>query len=125
MDAWEKLALNAGLPGVMLIAFLYAIKLAVAAWKDIATERVKIDDRRLNVEERKADAHVAALASLGAKIDSHQTNDLQSHQTLTAEVAKFHGKLDGLIDGLDRTTPIEGVPRISGEYLHRREKTRP
>jgi hypothetical protein len=124
MDAWEKLALNAGLPGVMLIAFLYAIKLAVAAWKDIAAERVKIDDRRLNVEERKADAHVAALASLGAKIDSHQTSDLQSHQALATEVAKFHGKLDGVLDGIDRT-PVEGVPRISGEYLQRREKTRP
>lgn len=124
MDAWEKLALNAGLPGVMLAAFLYAIKLAVAAWKEIAMERVKIDDRRLNVEERKADAHVAALSSLGSKIDDHRVSDAQSHSQLAASVAQFHGKLDGLIDGIDRT-PVEGVPRISGEYLQRREKTRP
>lgn len=124
MDAWEKLALNAGLPGVMLIAFLYAIKLAVAAWKDIAIERVKIDDRRLNVEERKAEAHVAALNSLSSKIDEHRTQDLQSHQEMATEVANLHGKFDGVMDRMDRT-PVEGVPRISGEYLQRREKTRP
>lgn len=124
MDAWEKIALNAGLPGVMLVAFLYAIKLAVAAWKEIAVERVKIDDRRLTVEERKADAHVAAIAGLTSEIRDHRIADAQSHSGLASEVAKFHGKLDGIMEHLDRT-PVEGVPRISGEYLQRREKTRP
>lgn len=124
MDAWEKLAINAGLPGVMLIAFLYAIKLGVAAWERIAVERAKIDDRRLNVEERKAEAHVAALSTLGAKIDDHRTQDLTSHQEMATEVASLHGKFDAVLDRFDRT-PVEGVPKISGEYLQARHKTRP
>jgi hypothetical protein len=124
MDAWEKLAINAGLPGVMLVAFLYAIRLGVAAWERIAVERAKIDDRRLNVEERKADAHVAALSSLGTKIDDHRTQDLHSHQEMATGVASLHGKFDAVLDRFERT-PVEGVPVISGEYLKSRQKTRP
>lgn len=124
MDAWEKLAINAGLPGVMLVAFLYAIKLGVAAWERVAVERVKIDDRRLNVEEKKADAHVAAMTSLGGKIDEHRAADIQSHTKMATEVAELHGKFDAVLDRFERT-PVEGVPVLSGEYMKRRDKTRP
>lgn len=124
MDAWEKLALNAGLPGVMLVAFLYAIKLAVGLARELAVEWLKISERRVSMDERKTDAQVSAMTALGAEIRAHGIQDLHSHQEMASEVASLHGKFDAVLDRFDRT-PVEGVPRISSEYAHGRQKTRP
>lgn len=109
---WEKFALNFGLPGLMLGVIFAIAKLWIASSERIQLERVKVDDKR-------ADATVAALTSLGGKIDSHQIADIKSHQEMAEGLAELHGAVNQAL--ADRATPIQGVP--VGQYGPRRPGT--
>ena len=114
---WEQLATNFGLPGLMLAAIFAIAKLWIASSERVQMERVKVEDKR-------ADATVAALTSLGGKLDAHHTADLQGHQELAAGIARVQGSLDTLYEFTPvnqpiprRQTPGQGVP--AGYYAQR------
>lgn len=112
---WEKLGSTFGLPGLMLVGIYMIARFGIAAWERISMERVKVEDKR-------ADATVAALTSLSGKIDNHHTDDLQSHQDMAEGIANLHGKIDGVLGN----TPVHGVPRVEqgqGYYPPGRPKT--
>jgi hypothetical protein len=98
MDGME-LAEKFGLPGLMLIVIAYIAKLWIAS-----NERVQMD--RTKVEDKKADAMTAALASLSGKVDAHHTADLEAHGEMSAASARIESKLDA-VHGF---TPVRGVP---------------
>lgn len=111
---WEKFASNFGLPGLMLVGLYLIARYGIAAWERTTLERIKVEDKR-------ADAHVAALTSLNGKVDAHHqtvlqnhTADLQSHSEIATEMASLHTKLDTFAE----LTPVRGVPRVdpSGTY---------
>lgn len=76
---------------------------------------------------------VAALDRVSGKVDSHTAADLASHANMREDIAALHGKIDGLLDGQDRYTPVgveiphrprtnpHGVP-IGGYSQHRSGK---
>lgn len=84
---WEKFALNFGLPGLMLVAMAAVIRLWVAS-----NERIEM--RRLQVEDKKADGIISGFLALGAKVDAHHNTDIQSHRDLGESVARIDEKLD-------------------------------
>lgn len=49
---------------------------------------------------------VAALDRVATKVDAHQKDDLASHADMRTDIAALHGKIDGLLDGQDRYTPV-------------------
>ncbi len=107
----EKFATNFGLPG-LLIACIYLIVTTLGKQWVASNERIQME--RIKVEDKKADALVAALTTLAAKVDAHHTMDIQSHQELGEGISAIDAKLDA-IHGL---TPVKGVPKAepSGEY---------
>lgn len=121
MDA-KEIATNFGLPGLMMIAIYAIAKLWIASNERVQMERVKVDDKR-------ADATVAALTSLSGKLDAHHTVDLQGHQELATGIARVEGKLDTLYEFTPvnqpvpsrKQTPASGVP--AGYYPPQRPKT--
>jgi len=120
----EKLATNFGLPGVMLAIIYALIRLQMQSNERIESGKREVEKEKVKVEDKKADAMAAALTSLSGKIDAHHTNDLQSHEKMSSELANLHGKID-TIAGL---TPVRGVPQVeppSGYYQQGRPKTSP
>jgi hypothetical protein len=125
----EKIAINFGLPGVMLFAIVSLIKLWMTSTERIEAGKRAVELEKVKVEDKKADAMASALTSLSGKIDAHHTNDLQSHQEMASEIANIHGKLDQAI--IDRTpvemprrvTPPRGLPAEAGYYPPGRPRT--
>lgn len=113
---WEKFAGNYGLPGLMIVALIYVMKMWLASTERIELEKVKVEDK-------KADAMAAALTSLSGKIDTHHTSDLQSHTEMSGDIRELHGKIDQAL--IDRT-PVRGVQQVEpGGYYSGRPKTNP
>ena len=86
----------------------------------LAIEKLKHESRRIDIEEKKADAMTTALTTLSGKIDSHATADLTSHKDMAEGIAAIHGKLDGIMDERDRT-PVERIGRVTppqGTAIH-------
>ena len=98
-----------GLPGLMIVAIYLIITGVGKAWI-ASNERIQME--RIKVEDKKADALVTALTSLGSKVDAHHTMDIQSHQELGEGISAIDAKLDA-IHGL---TPVKGTPKVEGEY---------
>lgn len=111
----EKLAVNFGLPGLMLAAIVLVVREWMKSIERIEAEKRKVDIERVKVEDKKADAMASALTSLSGKIDAHHTVDIQSHTSLATEIAELHGKVD---QALASNTPVRGVP-IGGYGPHR------
>lgn len=112
---WSTLAEKFGLPGLMLAAIYAIAKLWIASSERVQLERVKVEDKR-------ADAMVTALTTLGGKVDAQHTANLQSHQEIASGIAGIDSKLDA-IHGL---TPVRGVPLVepsAGYYPPQRPKT--
>jgi uncharacterized protein YlxW (UPF0749 family) len=105
---WEKAATNFGLPGLMLVLIYALIRLWMASNERVEQGKRAVELEKVKVEDKKADAMASALTSLSGKIDSHHTNDLQSHEKMSSELANLHGKID-TIAGL---TPVRGVPQV-------------
>jgi hypothetical protein len=122
---WEKVGTNFGLPGLMLGAIVFLIRLWMQSNERIEAGKRAVDLEKVKVEDKKAEAMASALTSLSGKIDSHHTNDLQSHEKMSSELANLHGKID-TIAGL---TPVRGVPLVDppqGYYAQQgRPKTNP
>lgn len=108
---WEKLASNFGLPGVMLAAIAYVMRMWIASnernelVKSASNERIEM--ARLKVEDKKADAMATAFGTLSSKIDSHHTDDLQSHSEMAEGIANLHGAFAAFAD----LTPVRGTQR--------------
>lgn len=85
---WQQFATNFGLPG-LLIGVWYLLQ----SKRDAATE--KIENRKLDIEDKKAEAFTTALTVLGTKIDGHHTLDLESHRELGEGIAEIKGQLEG------------------------------
>lgn len=85
---WQALAQNFGLPG-LLIGVWYLLQ----SKRDSANE--KLENRKLDIEDKKAEAFAVALGAIGAKIDAHTTMDLQSHRELGEGIAEIRGTLEG------------------------------
>ncbi len=111
---WTALS-NFGLPGLML-GFLYVVGTKWIA----SSERIAM--RRIDVEDKKADAMVAALGTLTTQVNSHHTLDIQSHAALGAGIAEIRGKLDEAI-GWQERTPVENI-RGTSTYGLKRPLTR-
>ena len=114
----EKLAVNFGLPGLMLVAIIVVIREWMKSSERVEAGKRTVELERCKIEDKKADAMAAALTSLSGKIDMHHTVDLQSHQSIATEVAELHGKLD---QALASNTPVHGVP--TGYYGPSRPKS--
>jgi hypothetical protein len=102
----EKLATNFGFPG-LLIAVIGYISVTLGRLWIASNERIQLE--HVKVEDKRADANVAALTLLGGKIDAHQIADIKSHQEMAVGIADLSSKVDAL--GWGGSTPIEGVPR--------------
>jgi hypothetical protein len=121
---WEKFALNFGLPGLMLVAIGYVMKMWIASNEKVQLERIKVEDKKTDVDSKRADAMVTALTTLSGKIDNHQVTDIKSHQEMAEEIAGLHGKLDQAITdrtpvegtAVRRSTPAQGVATSATEY---------
>jgi hypothetical protein len=119
-----EIAEKFGLPGLMLMAMVAIIKLWIASNERIEQGKRVVDVEKVKVEDKKADAMAAALTSLSGKIDTHHTNDLQSHSEMSGDIRELHGKLDQAL--IDRT-PVRGVQQVdpSAGYYGPRPKTNP
>lgn len=115
MDAETgKALLNFGLPGVMLGVIFLLVKMWIASNEKLEAAKLasqeKIELERIRVEDKKADAMVAAFTSLGTKIDAHHTLDIQSHSELSRDIGEIRAILT------ERSTPAEGVIAGAGHY---------
>lgn len=121
---WKELATNFGLPGLMIAAAVVIIKQWFASNERIEQGKRAVDLEKVKVEDKKADAMASALTSLSGKIDTHHTNDLQSHTEMSGDIRELHGKLDQAL--IDRT-PVRGVPQQvePGGYYSGRPKSSP
>lgn len=107
---------NFGLPGVMLGILFFIAK----AWIS-SNERAQM--KRLEVEDKKADAFAASLNVLGGKIDAHHTADIQSHQAIATSVAELRGQVTEAISWQERTPVEQPAPR-AGTYGPQRPGSR-
>lgn len=103
---WANLAEKFGLPGLMLILFGWAFVNIGKLWI-ASNERIQSD--RIRVEDKKADATVAALTSLSGKLDAHHTVEMQNHAVMSSTVGRIEGQLAEALAWQERT-PVE-VPR--------------
>ena len=108
---------NFGLPGLMLGALLFIAKAWIAKSERVEMERIKVEDK-------KADAFIATLNSLAAKIDAHHTLDIQSHSALGAAIAELRGQVTEAISWQERTPVEQPAPRSAGAYGPARPGTR-
>lgn len=105
MDVSE-FATNFGLPGLLIAAWyllqskrddragtLEEKKLAAANAHD--ERKLQLEERRLSIEDKKADAMATALTSLSGKVDAHHTLDIESHRELGEGIAEIKGQLEG------------------------------
>ena len=127
-----SLAKDFGLPGLLILVIGFVTltlgKLFIASAERVQLERVKVEDKR-------ADATVAALTTLNGKIDANHTANLQGHQEIATGIAEIRGKLDEAIGWQERSdvtaipqprrvvTPVQGVPVSAGYYPPQRPKT--
>lgn len=107
---WANLAEKFGLPGLMLILFGYAFVNVGKIW---IASRERIETDRIKVEDKKADATVAALISLGGKLDAHHTVEMQNHAAQSSALARIDGQLGEALAWQERT-PVES-PRPQGQ----------
>jgi hypothetical protein len=107
---------NFGLPGLMLGALLFIAKAWIAKSERVEMERIKVEDK-------KADAFIATLNSLAAKIDAHHTLDIQSHSALGSAIAELRGQVTEAISWQERTPVEQPAPR-AGTYGPQRPGSR-
>ena len=107
---WANIAEKFGLPGLMLVLFSWAL-VNVAKWWIASNERIQVD--RIKVEDKKADATVAALISLSGEIRSHHTVEMQNHADLSGKIGRLEGSVAEAIAWQERT-PVES-PRPAGQ----------
>ena len=93
MDAELAKLIASGGFGVGLIVVVYLI----------GTRMIKSNDKNT---ERWA----AVVEVLGGKVDDHRLADVTSHGEMREDIAALHGKIDGLLDGQDRYTPVGVEP---------------
>lgn len=108
---------NFGLPGVMLGVLFFIAK----AW---IAKSERVETKRIEVEDKKADAFVSTLNALAAKIDAHHTLDIQSHSALGAAIAELRGQVTEAISWQERTPVEQPAPRSAGAYGPARPGTR-
>jgi hypothetical protein len=53
-----------------------------------------LDQQKLTIEEKKAEAMTAGFTSLARKIDDHHTSDLEAHSEMTAGLGEIKGQLN-------------------------------
>ena len=92
----EQLFLQLGICGAMLLV-----------WFRIETKRI---DRNAAVEDKKTDAMTAGFQSIGLKIDSHHTADIQSHGALATDISEIRGMLTERHEAPRTQTPARGIP---------------
>ena len=119
MDLME-FAKSLGFPGlIVLVWFLLE--------QQKGRRAEKVEERKLAIEERKAEALTVGFTSLAGKIDAHQLADMQSHKEMSSSIARLEGKLDTIHEftpvnqPIPRKTPAQGIP--SGDYMYTRPKT--
>lgn len=65
-----------------------------------------IGTRMIASNDKNTERWASTVDKLGDKIDAHKLADVASHAAMQSDIAQLHGKIDGLLDGQDRYTPV-------------------
>jgi len=66
---------------------------------------------------------IAAIDRIGQKVDDHTKADIAAQTEVKEAIAGFDAKLEEVLAGRQRLTPIQGVPIVGGgEYSQRLRK---
>ena len=68
-----------------------------------------VGTRMIVSNDRSTERWSSTIEKLGDKIDAHRDADVASHGEMRSDIAALHGKMDGLLDGQDRYTPVGGI----------------
>lgn len=90
----EQLALQLGLAGFLVLV-----------WYRLELIRIK---NHAVTEDKKTAALTVGFQSLGGKIDTHTSADLESHARLLESVSRVEGKFDAILDGQERNNHAKG-----------------